>query len=86
MWRVGWFVLGVVCVPTIKLAFTVWRYRQIDRKIDTLIGRPEYRYTGFDEGLRELTAKRRTVAEQTKRKAHAIESGTKTEDLLRRRA
>jgi len=56
--------------------------RQADPRLST--AKPIYRYTTFDPALRDRTAARRKAAATIRSRANAVESGTKTPDLLRR--
>jgi hypothetical protein len=58
------------------------RQREADR-IARLIRPPNYLFTGSDEQLAARTAKRRTAAENIRRRAANVETGSPVSDVLR---
>ncbi len=53
-----------------------------DEVIDTLIKSPRRCFTGHDEQLAKRTQERRAIADRTRRRANAVESGASSGRVL----
>ena len=75
-------VLTLLVVPWILRRLS-WRYGR-DTLVIPPLSKARYRFLNSDEALAERTAKKRSVADGSRKRAAQVDSGTPVSDLLRR--